>query len=164
MITIPKPCHEDWNQMTPEAKGRLCDKCCKVVVDFTKKTVNEIADFLNANTGQRICGRFKTEHVTIPVSAAPKRISRTRLFIAAVYFVFGGMLFASCSSRPHQEVMGGIAPESHFTIAKEDTVKRAGQKVKKETKKQLVVQPHNEIMGDVEYIPQDTAKTSEQPK
>lgn len=163
MITIPKPCHEDWNQMTPEAKGRLCDKCCKVVVDFTKKTVSEITDFLNANAGNRICGRFKTEHIAVPVVNTPKRLSRSRLFIAAVYFVFGGMLFASCSGSGHHEVMGKIAPESNFTIVQGDTVVR-GQKAKKEVKKQPVVQPHVEIMGDVEYIPQDTATVNQQPK
>ena len=33
---IPNPCHEDWNKMTPEDKGRHCSVCDKVVIDFTK--------------------------------------------------------------------------------------------------------------------------------
>ncbi|MGL4595961.1 MAG: hypothetical protein ACRCYO_00440, partial [Bacteroidia bacterium] len=42
VVQIPEPCSEDWNKMTPETQGRFCDKCCKVVVDFTEKTTTEI--------------------------------------------------------------------------------------------------------------------------
>ncbi|MEM8584754.1 MAG: T9SS type A sorting domain-containing protein [Bacteroidota bacterium] len=35
-ITIPEPCHEDWNAMTSLEDGsRHCDSCAKNIVDFT---------------------------------------------------------------------------------------------------------------------------------
>ncbi|MDO5856927.1 hypothetical protein Q2490_06465 [Myroides odoratimimus] len=35
-IEIPEPCHEDWDKMAPQDKGRHCAVCDKVVVDFSK--------------------------------------------------------------------------------------------------------------------------------
>ena len=50
---IPKPCHENWEQMTPNEKGRFCSSCSKTVIDFTKpNSFTEIQDFEN------VCGRF----------------------------------------------------------------------------------------------------------
>jgi hypothetical protein len=42
-ISIPKPCHEDWQAMTPDAvstagKGRHCAQCDHVVADLTRAT------------------------------------------------------------------------------------------------------------------------------
>ncbi len=54
-ILIPKPCHEDWNAMTPDEKGRFCSVCTKGVVDFTNKTNQEIQDCFIQNQGQKIC-------------------------------------------------------------------------------------------------------------
>jgi len=56
-ISIPEPCHQSWQQMTPEANGRHCRQCSKVVTDFTKMTNNEIINYLSANTNT--CGRFE---------------------------------------------------------------------------------------------------------
>jgi hypothetical protein len=53
---IPKPCSENWNNMTPDAKGRLCSSCEKVVIDFTSFSSKEIISYLKANP--RACGRF----------------------------------------------------------------------------------------------------------
>ncbi|WP_312076805.1 hypothetical protein [Chryseobacterium sp.] len=55
-ITIPKPCHENWNEMTPNEMGRHCAVCSKTVRDFTDCTYEEIYNELNAN--KNMCGRF----------------------------------------------------------------------------------------------------------
>lgn len=41
-ISIPQPCHENWNKMLPEEKGRFCLSCQKCVLDFSKFSDNEI--------------------------------------------------------------------------------------------------------------------------
>ena len=44
MFKIKDPCSEDWSSMTPEEKGKFCDKCSKTVHDFTEKSDQEIFD------------------------------------------------------------------------------------------------------------------------
>ena len=56
-ITIPKPCHENWNEMTATQKGRFCKSCSKEVIDFTKLTSSNISKKV-LNNGN-LCGRFK---------------------------------------------------------------------------------------------------------
>ena len=41
-LFIPKPCHENWDEMTPNEKGRFCSICSKTVKDFTKLSDAEI--------------------------------------------------------------------------------------------------------------------------
>lgn len=35
-IRIENPCHENWNLMSRNQKGRFCDSCNKTVIDFSK--------------------------------------------------------------------------------------------------------------------------------
>jgi len=55
-ITIPTPCNQSWQDMTPENNGRHCTQCSKVVSDFTKMTDSQIINYLA--TGSNICGRI----------------------------------------------------------------------------------------------------------
>jgi len=44
-LSIPTPCHEDWDKMNPVEKGRFCDSCQKKVIDFSNMSDREIATF-----------------------------------------------------------------------------------------------------------------------
>ena len=55
-INIPTPCHQSWQQMTPDGQGRHCLHCSKTVVDFSKMTGDEIIGYLANQTN--VCGRF----------------------------------------------------------------------------------------------------------
>jgi len=57
ILKIPQPCHEDWQQMRPEANGRYCLHCAKNVVDFTKLSDDEVINLLHQHGG-KLCGRF----------------------------------------------------------------------------------------------------------
>lgn len=56
-ITIPTPCHENWEAMTREEKGRFCSVCSKTVRDFTSAPDDEIIDVFS-NATEEICGNF----------------------------------------------------------------------------------------------------------
>lgn len=60
-VYIPKPCHEDWENMTPNERGAHCAVCCKTVVDFSRKSPEEIRDYLIAKQGEKVCGRFRAD-------------------------------------------------------------------------------------------------------
>ena len=49
-ITIPQPCHEDWDKMLPNPRGRHCNACAKTVVDFSIMSDVEVQQFfINKN-------------------------------------------------------------------------------------------------------------------
>jgi len=84
-ITIPKPCLENWEQMTPNNQGRHCNSCSKTVVDFTKKTNSEIATFLFNNPNA--CGRF-----------LPNQLNRNLLVSSVQEKNYGLLKLATCAA------------------------------------------------------------------
>lgn len=96
-ITIPKPCHENWDEMLPEEQGRFCLKCSKTVIDFSKKSKEDILTFFKETRG-KICGKFTIHQIEKPKSFSflNKRVTK---FAVALYFVFGSFLFTSCSEN-----------------------------------------------------------------
>lgn len=140
MITIPKPCHEDWEKMSPKEQGRHCEVCKKVVIDFSDKTEEEIYRFFRAGSGKKVCGNFRTDQLAPADTQLPmrsvQRPNRYRVFMAALVFVFGGFLFSSCSVNDFNERGKKIAMIS-------DTPDMNGQ-----------------LRGNIKYVePKDTAKT-----
>src|SRR5205809_5357435 len=65
-LYIPKPCHEDWNKMTPTEQGKFCGSCSKQVIDFTLMTDKQILNFLSNQPG-KLCGRFDAEQLQRPL-------------------------------------------------------------------------------------------------
>ena len=88
--------------MKPVNGGSYCGNCCKVVVDFSECTNEEIVNYFSANTGKKTCGRFLRSQVD-----RPKYQNRLLRFILAVVFVFGGFLFSSCGSSRNEEYITG---------------------------------------------------------
>jgi hypothetical protein len=85
-ISIPEPCHENWDKMSPNQKGRHCQVCEKTVVDFTSKTDETIVKyFLEHNN---ICGRFKNQQLNRPVVLTRKSKNNYWSFLASGLFGF----------------------------------------------------------------------------
>jgi hypothetical protein len=61
-LTIPTPCHENWDQMAPAEQGRFCSVCVKTVKDFTAVPDEGIVDAFSQNS-EDTCGRFKTSQL-----------------------------------------------------------------------------------------------------
>lgn len=60
-LTVPKPCHEDWNAMTPDGdsgpKGRFCASCQHSVADLTRATDAELVALFSSDARPK-CARF----------------------------------------------------------------------------------------------------------
>jgi len=69
---IPTPCHEDWNNMTQQDKGRFCASCSKQVVDFSLMTDNQVLNYFK-NTSGKVCGRFADDQLQRPMIAATEQ-------------------------------------------------------------------------------------------
>ena len=99
-LSIPKPCHQDWNQMTPEERGRFCSMCKKTVVDFSNQTEDEILSFINSHRDEKICGRFRIDQlaqparIELPIPVYRSQLSFINTFLAALLFCFGTTLFS----------------------------------------------------------------------
>ncbi|MEA1847815.1 TonB-dependent receptor plug domain-containing protein [Chryseobacterium sp. MHB01] len=61
-LTIPTPCHENWDQMAPAEQGRFCSVCVKTVKDFTAVPDEEMVDAFSQNS-EDTCGRFTTSQL-----------------------------------------------------------------------------------------------------
>lgn len=71
-FTVPKPCHENWENMLPEEKGRFCTSCKTKVYDFSESSNEQIQEIYDSENGY-ICGRFGKEQL-INFSKFQKRV------------------------------------------------------------------------------------------
>ncbi|MFY8184528.1 MAG: hypothetical protein ACOVLD_00545 [Bacteroidia bacterium] len=138
-IAINKPCHEDWNKMTPNDKGAFCAICTKDVIDFSKKTVQEIKDFFAKPINGKVCGRFKEEQLeeisfeSFIEHFVGFKLTKKVIVIVALTFATWFMGVAELNAQ-NKIRMGKVAPV-----------------------KTNAVKPIN-VKGDVKVTPKDTTK------
>jgi hypothetical protein len=113
-VSIPTPCSEDWSKMTPTDKGAFCKKCSLEVIDFTKKSPEEIRETLTLNLGKKICGHIGKNQMETANSYfymwenQSPQILRSK-FLYACILVFGMTLFTGCENDP--QVQGEMTNE-----------------------------------------------------
>ena len=61
-ISLQNPCSENWNEMTPVAGGRRCERCEKCVVDFTQFNDRELASYFSSSK-EKPCGRYRPDQL-----------------------------------------------------------------------------------------------------
>ena len=121
-ISIPAPCHEDWNKMTPDETGRHCNSCAKSVVDFTTMSDHDVQNFFLNKKEAQACGRFKKSQLQQILIELPENIFRIQMptwkkFLAACLIVFSTTLF-SCETKLQDDMM--IEPVKIDPIAHDD--------------------------------------------
>ena len=87
-ISIPQPCHEDWDEMTVVEKGRFCGSCQKHVYDFTKSSDREILQRYNTETD--ICGRFLDTQLDRELILPSEKSVKWTAIAASIIACFGG--------------------------------------------------------------------------
>lgn len=102
-ITIKEPCHENWNNMAPNGNGAFCLSCKKNVVDFSKKTIDEVKSFFTElPSSENVCGRFKeTQLNELSFDHFMNEFMSWKLLQRAAvicFLVFGATLFSGCSN------------------------------------------------------------------
>lgn len=102
-LTIPKPCHENWDEMTPQDNGRFCMNCSKTIIDFSSLLPEEIQHFFIQNQNEIICGRFKNSQLETITIQIPSRVLHTqtnyhKMFLLALFVAMGTTLF-SCQDK-----------------------------------------------------------------
>jgi hypothetical protein len=100
-LSIPTPCQESWDGMTPNAQGKFCGQCQKTVTNFTGMTTAQINTYMLLHNGKKVCGRFdKTQLesivIQIPAKVMYSQTSFRKVFMLALLVVMGTALL-SCT-------------------------------------------------------------------
>jgi hypothetical protein len=103
-LSIPKPCHENWNEMTPNEQGSFCNVCAKTVVDFSLMSDEEVLGYFKNKSEEKTCGRFKISQLApYEFRVDIRKVARGSFpkIFAASMFIFFTSLFV-CKSDTGQ--------------------------------------------------------------
>jgi hypothetical protein len=114
-LSIPKPCREDWEGMTPNEKGRFCSSCQKTVVDFTNMNDRQIAEFFKRPSSS-VCGRIYNDQLERDITIPKKRIPWFKYFFQFTWPAFV-LFLKSCGGK--ETVAGKVHVESKTLQARE---------------------------------------------
>ncbi|MEZ4801277.1 MAG: hypothetical protein R2797_00790 [Gelidibacter sp.] len=135
-IAIPKPCHENWNAMTPNEKGRFCNACSKTVIDFTKMEPTEIQNVLHENRNNRICGHIRQEqldaiNIQIPYESFSSEMNFHRLFLLALLIAMGTTLLNCTNSNDKVQKINTVEIEDTIHQKTSDDKAKTSDTIKK---------------------------------
>lgn len=85
-------CDQHWDFMEPQACGRLCQKCDKLIVDFRQMKDEEVAAVHMFSEGP-VCGIYRKDQLQAPQKAKPKKKNWKALYLASI-----GLLFAKAGT------------------------------------------------------------------
>jgi len=102
-LSIPTPCHEEWDKMTLVDKGKFCGSCQKKVVDFSVMSDGQIAQFFKKPSTGSVCGRFMTDQLDREIEIPKKRIPWVKYFFSILLPAF----FMTKASS--QKLLGKVA-------------------------------------------------------
>lgn len=122
-LSIPEPCHENWNQMTPNEQGRHCFSCQKTVVDFTLMSDQEVLNYVSAASSS-VCGRFNDDQVNRTYREQKLKPLFTWKYIWSV-MVTGFLLLGQSVTAQSRNVKGKVAIER---VQRPDTRQAVGRR------------------------------------
>lgn len=121
-ISIPKPCNENWNSMSPDKNGRFCNSCNKTVIDFTKMNHPEIQKYFTENSDkERICGHFKLNQIESEESIKYDKL-RTRFNRIKIKPIKKLALFSLSLVFTLTSCMGKAAVDGEPAVISNDTI------------------------------------------
>lgn len=127
MISVPNPCNENWNSMTPQNQGRFCSSCQLVVTDFTKMDDQEIINYFRTHQKEKICGHFLNEQIKrMKITITPAQLKNSNWSIIqqiriAIFIVFASSLFSCTSSDPGEQTPEILIQQSDTLLEIQET-------------------------------------------
>lgn len=91
-LSIPEPCHQDWNDMSPNEQGRFCGSCAKTVIDFSAMTDTQLILYFENLKNENVCGRVYPDQLNRSIStmqAPRKKIIWYWQYLIAFFMMFG---------------------------------------------------------------------------
>lgn len=108
VVEIKKPCQENMNAMIRDATGRFCSVCQVSVIDFTKKTPDEILAYFSEHKNETVCGSYNSWNVktgdriyNFLSYLHSRKLRFLALFISAV------LLLAGCKTKKYNTRTNG---------------------------------------------------------
>ncbi|MEP6675745.1 MAG: carboxypeptidase-like regulatory domain-containing protein [Ferruginibacter sp.] len=99
ILSIPEPCHENWEEMNPTEQGRFCFSCQKQVIDFTQMTDSEVYHYFAKKKDDHVCGRMMPDQLNTAI-AKPASIKKKKLWY--VHYLTTLLLFINKSETKAQ--------------------------------------------------------------
>lgn len=84
-LSIPTPCAQNWEEMTPEENGRYCAHCQKTVRDLTQLSDAQLyKSITEAQEHGAVCGRITSAQLMRTITAQQPALSPTVSFYSRV--------------------------------------------------------------------------------
>lgn len=87
-LSIPAPCYENWDAMTPTRQGRYCNACAKEVIDFSNMSDSEVLHYFLKKKNDTVCGRVFPDQLARAITAPAIKKWYWRWQYAAALFLF----------------------------------------------------------------------------
>jgi hypothetical protein len=133
-LSIPKPCSQNWEDMSPDTDGRYCGHCAKTVIDFTGMPTDEILKVIAGKSHS--CGRFnqfQIDDLNSILDRSEKTVSFWRKGLAAASLAsLLSLVSGEAKSQPYRieqapvrpnDTLGGMVGKMAFNLAPQVIVK-----------------------------------------
>lgn len=96
-LFIPKPCHENWDNMQPEEKGKFCNACAKPVIDFSSMSDAQMLAYFSGLKNETVCGRAYPDQLNRTIRQMSER--NTRMTFRKMAAIFAGLIITMFHSK-----------------------------------------------------------------
>jgi len=87
-LSIPEPCHQRWENMTPTQQGRFCNACAKEVIDFSEMSDTDVLNYFSIKKNDQVCGRAYPDQLNRSITSLPAKKISWYWHYAAAFLLF----------------------------------------------------------------------------
>ena len=87
-LSIPEPCHQSWEAITPTQQGRFCNACAKEVIDFSQMNDTDVLNHFSIVNNDKVCGRAYPDQLNRNIEKLPAKKISWYWHYAIAFFLF----------------------------------------------------------------------------